>query len=74
MGAKKSQNHEIKMILKKGWSLNPIRKYPRNCLCWCDSGQKAKRCCLPRAAEAIKTELVDEMKIFMKDKLSKAGR
>jgi hypothetical protein len=27
---------------------NPLRTYPRNNPCFCGSGQKSKRCCLPK--------------------------
>ena len=49
---------------------NPLLAYGRNNPCWCDSGKKAKRCCLPnieankrcvtaREAQLIQAELVE---------------
>ena len=32
--------------LNVGNRWNPLCKFPVNALCWCDSGLKAKKCCL----------------------------
>jgi hypothetical protein len=44
------------LSLSKGHSWNPLRKYPRNELCFCGSGLKSKKCCLPGLPLAIKTK------------------
>jgi hypothetical protein len=37
-----------------GFQWNPLAKYPRNMACWCKSGVKSKRCCLPQIADLVK--------------------
>lgn len=48
------------MSLRKVYKLlegnvwNPLLKYPRNSPCYCGSGRKAKKCCLPSATPYCK--------------------
>lgn len=39
--------------LNPGAAWNPLKKYPRNKGCICGSGEKFKRCCLPRQPRTI---------------------
>lgn len=39
--------------LRPGFDWNPLIGYPRNKGCWCGSGDKAKRCCMPHIARAL---------------------
>lgn len=39
--------------LKEGYEWNPLRKYPPNMKCFCESGKKAKACCLPHVPLAV---------------------
>ena len=32
---------------------NPLLGYPRNTPCWCGSGAKAKKCCLPKQPSVV---------------------
>ena len=40
-------------VAPKGAMWNPLLKWPRNHVCWCGSGLKAKFCCLPRSSKCI---------------------
>ncbi len=52
---------------RSGFSLNPLKRFPRNYRCWCGSGKKAKYCCLPRVKNFVATEYVSELKLFILD-------
>jgi hypothetical protein len=43
----------------KGHVWNPMRKYPRNKGCFCGSGAKAKKCCLPDIRAACSEKFAD---------------
>lgn len=45
-----------------GLAINPYLKLPRNSPCYCNSGIKYKRCCLPTEPLAIPTEQAFEAK------------
>lgn len=38
-------------VRERTW--NPVRKFPRNFGCFCGSGEKAKKCCLPHIAPTV---------------------
>lgn len=40
--------------LPEGHRWNFRTSYPRNEPCWCESGKKAKRCCLATVARSVK--------------------
>jgi hypothetical protein len=48
-----------------GYDWNPLRDYPRNNPCFCGSGVKAKRCCIPRLHPCVKQELADQLKKYV---------
>lgn len=41
---------------------NPLLKYPRNESCWCESGVKAKKCCLPKQTLTVPKEFANQAK------------
>lgn len=41
---------------KDGHTWNPLAKWPVNEPCWCSSGKKAKKCCLPGAKKTLSVE------------------
>lgn len=41
------------ITLNRGFHWNPLLRYPRNSLCFCGSGIKSKKCCLPKIPMAI---------------------
>jgi hypothetical protein len=45
------------MTDKISLSWNPIQDLPRNKPCFCDSGKKFKKCCLPLQPKLMPTEL-----------------
>lgn len=47
--------------LLPGFAFNPLTRYPRNKGCVCGSGEKFKRCCLPKIRPAVKREVADEI-------------
>jgi len=47
------------LILKNGAIWNPVRKWPRNALCPCESGVKFKKCCLEKIPLAINKKELD---------------
>jgi hypothetical protein len=59
---KYSKLNKICWKLKKGFQWNPILRYPRNALCWCGSGKKSKKCCLPNASMICKDKEVSGYK------------
>ncbi len=48
-----------------GNAWNPLVGFPRNAACFCGSGSKAKRCCLPRVAEFCSSKKAAELKRLM---------
>ena len=53
--------------LEKGYAWNPFRKFPRNLPCFCASGKKAKKCCLPIIAQAVLKDNADFIKANWQD-------
>lgn len=49
----------------KGNAWNPLLKYPPNMKCFCTSGKKDKKCCLPFLPAAVTEEEAKNMKLFM---------
>lgn len=47
MGKKEREEKRTKWKPPVGMVWNPLLGFERNNSCWCDSGKKAKRCCLP---------------------------
>ena len=54
---------------QQGFAWNPYVKYPRNELCYCQSGKKYKKCCLltepmiiPKHVEKATREMVREIR------------
>ena len=47
------------------YALNPLVKYPRNLGCWCGSGAKAKRCCLPTLSRVVLAEQAVLLKHYL---------
>lgn len=45
---------------------NPMLKYPRNQSCWCKSGLKAKRCCLPKQSRILPQEVAKQAKVLLR--------
>jgi hypothetical protein len=39
---------------------NPLADYPRNELCYCTSGKKFKKCCLPRVSPTCSSEKAEK--------------
>lgn len=56
-------------VLKPSKAWNPLKSYPRNLLCFCDSGRKAKACCLPTLNETCNAEHVPQLKALMRNKI-----
>lgn len=50
----------------QGYALNPLRNYPRDLVCWCGSGAKAKDCCLPKQAKICTAKQAVILKRYMK--------
>ena len=50
---------------KDGFAWNPLRDYPRNLACFCGSGGKAKRCCLPKQFLTVESKLAGELQKYM---------
>jgi uncharacterized protein YecA (UPF0149 family) len=48
-------------VLHEGNAWNPLQKYPRNAPCFCNSGKKAKKCCLPRVIPYVKQAMVPSL-------------
>lgn len=48
--------------LSPGIVWNPLARYPRNKGCFCGSGVKSKRCCLPKISRAVPEGLAKEIK------------
>ena len=48
--------------LKPGWVWNPLLRFPRNSLCFCGSGIKSKKCCLPKVPLSCKVKEADSMR------------
>ena len=46
---------------------NPLLKYPRNATCFCGSGFKAKRCCLPNLELAVSKEAASRISPLIKE-------
>lgn len=46
---------------------NPLVKYPVNKGCFCGSGEKAKKCCLPYLARAISKENAEAIRTGWND-------
>src|ERR1700722_159470 len=44
------------LTLSNDMSWNPLLRYPRNALCFCGSGLKSKKCCLPKIPMTIPTK------------------
>lgn len=45
----------------EGGAWNPLVGYPRNKGCFCGSGTKAKRCCLPHVMRCVSVKLATEI-------------
>lgn len=58
------------LVLRDGLAWNPLRGFPRNKQCFCKSGKKAKRCCLPRMWPALPIEEVKKIKAAWPEILS----
>jgi hypothetical protein len=63
-----------KFLLKRGiipaqlrsqFAPNPLLKYPRNEACWCGSGEKAKKCCIPKQAPVCMLKHADVLTQYM---------
>ena len=52
---------------------NPMLKYPRNVECWCDSGRKAKYCCLPKQAGILPQEIAKQVRVLLLFKKKQHG-
>lgn len=48
--------------VRDGSDWNPLLKYPRNESCYCGSGVKFKKCCLPRTQYAVDKKAADAAK------------
>jgi hypothetical protein len=70
-------NERTKKILEKnpsrrcyrvdpGNSWNPLKHYPKNATCWCSSGIKAKRCCLPTTPQFVSVKQAATLAQFVK--------
>lgn len=51
---------------KPGFIKNPMFKFPRNEKCYCESGLKAKKCCLPKLKPYIKETDAEDIKRYLK--------
>ena len=49
---------------------NPLKNYPRNQLCYCDSGIKFKRCHLNLLPATVTPEVAQEIKELLKTKFN----
>jgi hypothetical protein len=60
----------------KGWTprpgtaWNPLRRFPRNNLCFCGSKKKAKACCLRKIAWAVSLETAKRVEAVWQDLLA----
>jgi uncharacterized protein YecA (UPF0149 family) len=52
---------------------NPMLKYPRNVECWCDSGRKAKHCCLPKQSRILPQEIAKQARVLFMFKQKQFG-
>ena len=52
---------------------NPMLKYPRNVECWCDSGRKAKYCCLPKQSGILPQEIAKQVRVLLLFKKKQHG-
>lgn len=66
-------------FLTEGFAWNPMKAWPRNEACFCLSGIKFKKCCMPNLRECIAEaevpkmkSLVDKMHLLRKVERSKA--
>jgi hypothetical protein len=51
-------------MLQPGYAWNPLTGYPRNKGCFCGSGEKAKKCCLPwinRACLQSEADIINDL-------------
>lgn len=46
-------------VPEAGFKWNPILKYPKNESCYCGSGKKFKKCCLPTETMAVNPTYAD---------------
>lgn len=59
------KTHEDIKVPRPGYVWNPLRRYPPNLHCFCDSTKKAKNCCLPKLAETILQEKAVQVEKYM---------
>lgn len=52
---------------KPGMVPNPMMRYERNTGCWCGSGAKAKRCCLPGVKQVVTVQEAEFLNAYLKD-------
>lgn len=53
-----------------GAAWNPLREFPVNHMCFCGSGRKAKKCCLPRLSACLSKETAKYLESNWADLLS----
>lgn len=59
-GGRREPKYVSRVFPGKTW--NPVRKYPRNHGCFCGSGVKAKKCCLPHLALVVSEKFASHIK------------
>ena len=50
---------------REGMGWNPLRDWPRNETCFCNSGLKAKKCCLNRQPDCIDEKDAHNLRVAM---------
>lgn len=53
---------------RDGQAWNPLREWPRNESCFCRSGKKAKKCCLPAIQVTVSIKDAEKLKQIMADR------
>ena len=72
-----SKPHKTFFQPKQGHVRNPLADWPRNAPCWCKSGKKAKKCCLPEVAlTAVPKDQAKDLKraVVLATKLQEVNR
>jgi len=59
------------LLPKKGYSINPMRDFPRNDACPCKSDKKFKKCCYQKQPLFIDSTVAEGLEIAMKQYKSK---
>lgn len=54
-------------VPKPGMVPNPMLGYERNTPCWCGSGAKAKKCCLPTARHVVSAQDAEFLNSYLKE-------